>query len=460
MLFEEYESESPRVPSPWDPFLPSPPSESSSFQANGKAGIPKLVPEVEEGNVEYKLKLTQISPARFARLVTQLKWRLLEGGGQAYYELGVADTGASVIVVKEIEVPPIMVALADKISGYLDPETGEWADKMSSKRPRAALSDSGTSTTPAMTEAETETSTAESTDAEDGCQLNTPALASHLSLHQAVPSIFTHRIALNPERPTAQSSPSLLSLDDDLALFSMEPEPALSDTESKSTPDPVIPDVDLDVYLDVSVALEIASVFKPRPLRKHAHSVHAVHAVHGSSTVGHFGKRVHKPKQRKIHPWHAASHFIHPTAPVDEEETKEARARNRRTARDKRREERRKALLVAAELTVAGSPIIPVDVSMEDAESQADGLVTGLEALHVTMEDPPSNLTADETVNAVSELVSHVDEDLEEKAAEVKTATGAGNLEPRLIVEALVVRKLSIEDDFLDFGNLGGFALS
>ena len=33
------------------------------------------------------------SPARFARLVTQLKWRLLEGGGQAYYELGVADSG-------------------------------------------------------------------------------------------------------------------------------------------------------------------------------------------------------------------------------------------------------------------------------------------------------------------------------------------------------------------------------
>ena len=39
-------------------------------------------------------KLTNISPARFARLVTQLKWRLLGGGGQAYYELGVADTGA------------------------------------------------------------------------------------------------------------------------------------------------------------------------------------------------------------------------------------------------------------------------------------------------------------------------------------------------------------------------------
>ena len=95
--------------------------------------------------MEYKLKLTNISDARFARLVTQLKWRLLEGSGQAYYELGVADSGAliglsradleesletldmmageigaSVIVVKEIEVPPAMVALAE-ISEYIDP---------------------------------------------------------------------------------------------------------------------------------------------------------------------------------------------------------------------------------------------------------------------------------------------------------------------------------------------------
>ena len=49
-----------------------------------------------QGNVEYKLHLINPSPARFARLVTQMKWRLLEGGGQAIYELGVADSGALV----------------------------------------------------------------------------------------------------------------------------------------------------------------------------------------------------------------------------------------------------------------------------------------------------------------------------------------------------------------------------
>ena len=49
-----------------------------------------------QGNVEYKLHLINPSSARFARLVTQMKWRLLEGGGQAIYELGVADSGGLV----------------------------------------------------------------------------------------------------------------------------------------------------------------------------------------------------------------------------------------------------------------------------------------------------------------------------------------------------------------------------
>ena len=52
-----------------------------------------------QGNVEYKLHLINPSSTRFARLVTQMKWRLLEGGGQAIYELGVADSGALVGLV-------------------------------------------------------------------------------------------------------------------------------------------------------------------------------------------------------------------------------------------------------------------------------------------------------------------------------------------------------------------------
>jgi len=54
---------------------------------------------VVQGNVEYKLHLINPSSTRFARLVTQMKWRLLEGGGQATYELGVADSGTLVGLV-------------------------------------------------------------------------------------------------------------------------------------------------------------------------------------------------------------------------------------------------------------------------------------------------------------------------------------------------------------------------
>ena len=53
-----------------------------------------LPPEVERGNIEYKLKLIDPSPTRFEHLVTQMKWRLQEGLGEAIYEIGVADNGS------------------------------------------------------------------------------------------------------------------------------------------------------------------------------------------------------------------------------------------------------------------------------------------------------------------------------------------------------------------------------
>ncbi|THH06968.1 hypothetical protein EW145_g3714 [Phellinidium pouzarii] len=139
-MFGESESESPRTGSPWDSLLsqsdPASPTVEAAVTKSPRV-VPQLVPEVEEGNIEYKLRLLNPSSERFTRLVTQLKWRLLEGGGQAYYELGVADSGqliglsrahleqslqtleemageigASVIVVKEIELPAAMVGAA------------------------------------------------------------------------------------------------------------------------------------------------------------------------------------------------------------------------------------------------------------------------------------------------------------------------------------------------------------
>ena len=56
--------------------------------------VPERLPEeVEEGNVEYKQQLLELTPDRLRQLTTQMHWRLNEGGGTAFYELGVRDNG-------------------------------------------------------------------------------------------------------------------------------------------------------------------------------------------------------------------------------------------------------------------------------------------------------------------------------------------------------------------------------
>jgi len=54
----------------------------------------KLPNEDDEGNVEYKLKLINPPRDRFDCLVTQMKFRLIEGGGEAFYEIGISDDGS------------------------------------------------------------------------------------------------------------------------------------------------------------------------------------------------------------------------------------------------------------------------------------------------------------------------------------------------------------------------------
>ena len=65
----------------------------SSSDENIYDTLKSLPPEVEKGNIEYKLKLIDPSPTRFEHLVTQMKWRLQEGLGEAIYEIGVGDDG-------------------------------------------------------------------------------------------------------------------------------------------------------------------------------------------------------------------------------------------------------------------------------------------------------------------------------------------------------------------------------
>jgi GTPase len=53
----------------------------------------QLPPEPHDGNIEYKLKLINPSKQRLDHLVTQMKWRLNEGDGECFYQIGVSDNG-------------------------------------------------------------------------------------------------------------------------------------------------------------------------------------------------------------------------------------------------------------------------------------------------------------------------------------------------------------------------------
>ena len=67
---------------------------TNSFDEDQIQDLVALPPEIEQGNVEYKLKLIDPSPMRFEHLVTQMKWRLQEGLGEAIYQIGVEDNGS------------------------------------------------------------------------------------------------------------------------------------------------------------------------------------------------------------------------------------------------------------------------------------------------------------------------------------------------------------------------------
>ena len=66
---------------------------SRTFSAPIDEDYNYLPPEPQMGNIEYKLKLVNPSATRLEHLVTQMKWRLREGAGEAIYEMGVEDNG-------------------------------------------------------------------------------------------------------------------------------------------------------------------------------------------------------------------------------------------------------------------------------------------------------------------------------------------------------------------------------
>ena len=53
----------------------------------------QLPEEIEEGNIEYKLKIIPDNNSRLMSLSSQLRWRCNEGRGMAIYLLGISDKG-------------------------------------------------------------------------------------------------------------------------------------------------------------------------------------------------------------------------------------------------------------------------------------------------------------------------------------------------------------------------------
>ncbi|KAF8583261.1 hypothetical protein K439DRAFT_1653543 [Ramaria rubella] len=389
-MFGESDSESPRVGSPWDTFMAGSPSRTPFPMVTAELelktrlgeGVPKLVPEVEYGNVEYKLKLLNPSPERFTRLVTQMKWRLLEGGGQAYYELGVADSGqlvglprkdleqsletlemmagdigASVIIVKEIEVPAALIGRGMNFALGIPQRT-----------PILAITEGETETS---TTTETEMSATDDDDDDDD------------DSNELIPFHHTNFATSrsHPERPDAQSSPAI-------------------QPSSIALPEPE------DSIFHLDFEIEIASVYKPRPHR----------ARPPQSTQSKYTKRgaVSKPKSKPKQQQRGMD--MDPTT----------RAVEKRTKRDARRDQRRRALL---------SP--DVGIAEDTSKTAAD-----LQELHVKL-DPLA-----EAQSRLAEM--NLDKDGDDNTIVMEAH------EPRLIVEVLVVRKLALEEAFLDFG---GFAL-
>ncbi|KAF5366160.1 hypothetical protein D9758_005775 [Tetrapyrgos nigripes] len=331
-MFGESESESPRVPSPWDSLSPSP---SPSPPPPSHQILPRLPPESDLGNVEYKLQLLSPSTSRFTRLVTQLKWRLLEGGGQAYYELGVSDSGllvglsrddletsletlemmageigASVIVVKEVEVPGRMAEIARRQEDYR-----KRASRNSSEGDfHFGSADSATSITTTSTST-TETETDE-TETETGTE----------------------------QEESASASPSLkpANASDTTDLFVMDP-----DTDSELS----------IANAGTFVSLEISSVFKPRPFRTRVQL--SPLNPHSHTRRRDAKKEKWKEKEAKQMKWREKNRDKESNthSSTENEEDSSWKSTNRRMARDRRREEKRKALVAAANKSLAAREV-------------------------------------------------------------------------------------------------------
>lgn len=407
-----------------------------------------------QGNVEYKLKLINPSEERFAKLVTQLKWRLLEGGGQAYYELGVADSGqlvglsrlhleqslqtleemageigASVIVVKEIQVPSRLLDVSSD-GGNKGPDGAKRMPKLRvgshSDTTNTCDSESGT---PSTDWDESDLYPAGGDDPDMGDELVTGRNTLKVPIPTPSKSKIVRAISFDtltvprriharshPDRPTPQDSPAIRAFEGDLG-----------DDELDSSDMLVFPG---------PFDLSISSVYKPRQTRKRKVSGTAGARTNAGSAM--------KTQEGTV-----------PTA--DRSTLKQQKFQK------KRRKGKHDANISDANLKSLGDG--------GESASRDPGLTThNLSAPELTLDTPSqsspmenlSSLTPNLQALCVSICmqdradISHIDSRDSVSPATAVTAE-ASDSERRVMVEVLIVRKMSVEEAFLDFG---GFSLS
>ena len=73
------------------------------------------------GNIEYKVNFVNMTSCKIKKYATQLKFRIIEGGGKAIYIIGVLDNGM-VVGIKKNEISKcnnIMKKMCDEINADL-----------------------------------------------------------------------------------------------------------------------------------------------------------------------------------------------------------------------------------------------------------------------------------------------------------------------------------------------------
>lgn len=380
---------------------------------------------------------------------------MLEGGGQAFYELGVADEGAlvgltpldladtldtlyamakeigaKVVVVKEIEVTGNKGREGRSAKEFVRKGGRDKERKERKERDRRAKEEKlriMSAGQPASLTPSSFSSTASFATTNDS-DLELPDL-TRLSATPSPPTVALS----TPADAELESVPVIkVDLDDSLALFSMDPEPDLLDDDDDAlqlppVTKPLVPPTKTQRFtidLESPNARAIACTPSP-PLTTTPTSATSVSPTFVS------------PLSALTSPLTSTANATASRNAVTPAMTK---AQKRRVARDLRRALRKKAL---EDPVVDPNPVEHDSVTLGAQAAESVEIVMPAEDVVPAIDLEASHAPGDE----LAEILEGVKLEANGKAE----ASSPVDIVPRLIVEAMVVRELDLDEAFLDF---------